>query len=124
LLGARVAEQIGQLISGENLRRLEDGPMGGSAIAFGDEVIGHAMSAPLPDSGGWNLARIADLSLAQAAYQLANENRVWLPTMNRTEAVNVPITTVGQIGEIGPYHSDVSGDTSTGTIRGPLVFRV
>jgi hypothetical protein len=120
LLGARVAEQIGQLISGENLRRLEDGPMGGSAIAFGDEVIGHAMSAPLPDSGGWNLARIADLSLAQAAYQLANENRVWLPTMNRTEAVNVPITTVGQIGEIGPYHSDVSGDTSTGTIRGPF----
>jgi len=66
------------------------------------------------------LARIADLSLAQTAYQLVNEKRIWLPIMNKSDAVAIPISTVEEIGEIGPYHSDVSGSTSTGGIRGPF----
>lgn len=120
LLGASTAEQIHRLIAEKNIRRLEDGPMGGSLLHFGDDVIGQAMDASLPDSGGWNLARIADLSLAQSAYQLTHENRVWLPMMNKSEVANIAITTVGEIGEIGPYHSDISGSTSTGGIRGPF----
>ncbi len=120
LVGASIAEQIRRLTKVKNLRRLEDGPVGGTLLHFGDERIGHALDAPLPASGGWNLARIADLSLAQSAYQLANEKRVWLPTMNASEAVEIPITTVEAIGEIGPYHADINGNTSTGDIRGPF----
>ncbi len=120
LLGASAAEQIRRLIAGKNLRRLEDGPMGGTLLHFGDEVIGQAMDAPLPASGGWNLARIADLSLAQTAYQLAIENRIWLPTMNKSETVNIPITTVMTIGAIGPIHRDINGAAPTGEIRGPF----
>lgn len=120
LLGASTADQIHRLIANKNLRTLEDGPMGGSLLTFGEDVIGQAMDAPLPGSGGWNLARIADLSLAQAAYQLANDERVWLPSMSKPEGTDIPITTVEEIGEIGPYHSDVSGSTSTGAIRGPF----
>ena len=40
--------------------------------------------------------------------------------MNKLEAADVPITTVATIGEIGPYHADINGRTSTGGIRGPF----
>ncbi len=119
LLGSSIAAQIHRLIKGKSLRRLEDGPVGGTPLHFGDEVVGQAMDAQLPVSGGWNLARIADLSLAQAAYQVV-KGRVWLPTMNKSDAVPLPITTVAKIGSIGPYHADINGDNANGTIRGPF----
>jgi hypothetical protein len=120
LVGASAADQIVRLIAGKNLRRLEDGPMGGTPIQFGDDVIGQALDAPLPESNGWNLARIADLSLAQAAYQLAHESKVWLPSMNESDAVDIQITKVGEVAEIGPYHADINGSTGSGGIRGPF----
>ena len=123
LLGLSAAEQIHRLIATKRIRTLEDGPVGGTHLYFGNEAIGQAMNAPLPESGGWNLARIADLSLAQAAYQLADKQRVWLPGMDRAQAIYIPITTVGVLGKIGPHHRDINGATSTGDIRGPFEIR-
>ena len=123
LLGAGTAKQIHHLIAAKNLRRLEDGPMGGTPLYFGNDVIGHTIDAPLPPSGGWNLSRIADLSLAQAAYQLANEKRVWLPTMAESDATAIPISTVERVGEIGPIDRDINGTTPQGAIRGPFDIR-
>lgn len=121
LFGASTAKQIHRLIAGKNLRCLEDGPVGGTPLNFGGEVIGQALDAPLPASGGWNLSRIADLSLAQSAYQLASEKRVWLPTMSESDASDLPISTVGEIGKIGPLHLDIQYDArSAGGIRGPF----
>jgi hypothetical protein len=40
--------------------------------------------------------------------------------MNKKEALDLPITTVEEIGEIGPYHADINGKTSSGGIRGPF----
>jgi len=122
LLGLSAAEQIHRLIAGKSMRALEDGPVGGTHLYFGDEIIGQAMNAPLPDSGGWNLARIADLSLAQAAYQLADKQQVWLPGMDKAQAINIPITTVEVVGKIGPHHRDINGKTPEG-IRGPFEIR-
>jgi len=119
--GASAAEQIRRLISERKLHRLEDGPLGGTPLYFGEDVIGHAIDAPLPESGGgWNVARIEDLSLAQSAYQLAAAKRVWLPRMRKSEAVDLPMTTVSAIAKIGPYDLDISGDTASGEIRGPF----
>lgn len=120
LLGAGAAQQVHRLIAEKNLRRLEDGPLGGTPLYFGDDVIGQAMDAPLPESGGWNLGRIADLSLAQVAYQLVQQKRMWLPTMNHTDAIDIPITTVEKIGDIGPIHRDINGSNPDGSIRGPF----
>lgn len=120
LLGASAAEQIRRLITGAKIRRLGDGPMGGTPLRFGDDVIGHALDAPLPASGVWNLARIADLSLAQTAYQMVSERRVWLPGANHTESRDISITTVAAIGEIGPIDRDINGNTPTGGARGPF----
>lgn len=120
LLGTSIAEQIRRLKAAKKVRTLEEGPVGGTRLHFGDEVIGHVLDAPIDVSGGWGLARIADLSLAQAAYQMANNKKLWLPSMNKKDTIAVPITTVSAIGKIGPYHADINGDTATGGIRGPF----
>jgi len=120
MLGANAAKQIHRLIAENNIRQLEDGPMGGTLLVFGDDVIGQVMDAPLPESGGWNLGRISDLSLAQTAYQLADEKRVWLPTMSKSDVISVAITKVEKIGETGPIHRDINGTNPNGSIRGPF----
>lgn len=122
IVGATMARAISKLVATGSLRRLEDGPVGGSPIYFGDTVVGQALDAPIAPSGGWGLARIADLSLAQCAYQLGSEHRMWLPTMTESAAVDLPIKTVSQIGTVGPYHSDINGSTSSGGIRGPFTI--
>ncbi len=122
LLGASIATQISQLIVAKNIRCIEDGPLGGTYLHFGNDVIGNVIEAVLPVSGVWNLARIADLSLAQAAYQFTDRKRLWLPGMDEIESLPIPITTVNAIGEIGPIDRDISGTTPTGGIRGP--FRI
>lgn len=91
LLGSSLATQIRRMIQSKNLRRLEDGPTGGTPLLFGDEIVGQAMDAPLPSSGELNISRINDLSLAQAAHQLLN-GCVWLPGMNKSEAITIPVT--------------------------------
>lgn len=120
LLGATTAEQINQLKARHNLRRLEDGPLGGSFLRFGDDIIGQALDAPLPEAGGWNLTRIHDLSIAQTAYHLAACQRIWLPTQSEAGVMPIPMTSVESIGKIGPYHADVSGMNSNGSVRGPF----
>ena len=67
LLGATVAMELHRLIQASGIRRLETGPVGGTPLLFGDDLVGHAIDAPLPDAGPWNPSRIADLSLAQSA---------------------------------------------------------
>lgn len=120
LLGLGIAQQICRLASSKGVRRLEEGPVGGTPINFGDEMVGQMLDAPIGETGGWGISRISDLSLAQTAHQLATERRIWLPSMNKSEVVEIPITTVEQIGKIGPYHADINGKTSTGGIRGPF----
>lgn len=122
LLGAGTADQIRHLIAGKRIRHLEDGPVGGTHLYSGSDIIGQVMDAPLPSSGGWNLARIADLSLAQTAYQVINKGRIWLPTMEEIEAVSVTTTTVERIGEVGPIHRDINGTNVNGSIRGPFTI--
>ncbi|MCK4581091.1 MAG: hypothetical protein KAU10_07050, partial [Dehalococcoidia bacterium] len=78
MTGLSAAVQIQQLKKG-GIRKLEDGPVGGSLLHFGNDVIGYAMDAPLPEKGPWNLARIKDGSLAQVAYHMANGSIIWLP---------------------------------------------
>ena len=104
MTGSSTAVQIHRLKEGK-LRKLEDGPVGGSLFHFGDDVIGYAMDAPLPEKGPWNLARIKDGALAQVAYQMANCGLIWLPGMTKKNAIPVSITTVSEIGKVGPVAS-------------------
>jgi len=120
IVGATAAEQVHKLIAGNNIRCLEDGPIGGNPLKFGNDIIAQVLDAPLPESGTWNLIRIADLSLAQTAYQLIGKNRVWLPTMQEQDAIALSLTKIGNIGKIGTLHRDVNGKNTNGSIRGPF----
>jgi hypothetical protein len=120
LLGNVLAKQINDLRLHGGLRKLEDGPIGGTPLRFGNDLVGQVIDAPLPSSGGWNVARVSDLGLAQAAFQLASHGGIWLPTMLKSAILRVPITQLQAIGTVGPYHSDIAGLTQTGSVRGPF----
>jgi hypothetical protein len=119
MTGSIAALQIRRLREGK-LRRLEDGPVGGSLFHFGDDVIGYAMDAALPEKGPWNLARIKDGALAQVAYQMVNEGIIWLPGTTEENAVPVSIVPLAKIGKVGPLHLDIYYNDSKGGIRGPF----
>ncbi len=121
MTGSSAAIQIHRLKE-EKLRKLEDGPVGGSLFHFGDDAIGYAMDAPLPKEGPWNMARIKDGALAQVAYQMTDSGLIWLPGVDKKNAISLSISMVSVIGKVGPYHSDINGNTTDGGIRGP--FRI
>ncbi|MCF7810882.1 SAM-dependent methyltransferase [bacterium] len=120
LIGLSIADEIRRLLATIIIRKIEDGPIGGTAIYFGNELFGQVLDAPLPASNGWYLSRISDLSLAQTAYQITSKNRIWLPSMNEAEVVKIPITSVSRIGAIGPLSRDINGTNSNGSFRGPF----
>ena len=120
MIGASAAQQITRNLRAGAIAKLEDGPNGGTDIRFGDDVIGTMIDAPLPEDSGWNLARIADMALAQTAHQLTRKGRAWLPAMAEAKAIAVPMTTVEKLGKIGPYHADIQGDATNGGVRGPF----
>lgn len=117
MAGTNTASRIRQLIKGSGLRKLESDPIGGSPVILGNELVGHAIDAPI--DAGWNLARVRDFALAQTAYWLT-QGALRLPTMPKASALSVSVATIGELGTIGPYHADINGRTSTGGIRGPF----
>ncbi|HUX47980.1 MAG TPA: hypothetical protein VMV76_02210 [Dehalococcoidia bacterium] len=119
MTGSSIASQIHKLKEGK-LRKLEQGPVGGSLLHFGDDVIGYALDAPVPQEGPWNLARIGDCALAQLAYQMSHNSLVWLPGTPKKSAIPVSITTVSKVGKVGPVDRDINGNTPDGGIRGPF----
>ncbi len=123
MIGSSIAGQIHQLKEG-TLRKLEDGPVGGSPFHFGDDAIGYAIDAPLPENGPWKLARITDGALAQVAYQISDRNLIWLPGIAKDAAIPVSISTVSAIGKVGPVHWDINGNNSKGGIRGPFIVEL
>ena len=82
----------------QNIRRLEEPPIGGNSIQVGDELIGNALNCPL--QGVWAVSRIREFSLLQCAYQLAN-GYIWLP--QQQERIEISMTSVDQIATIHSY---------------------
>lgn len=117
----KIAERIRELIESKAIRPLEGAPAGGTHIVLGSELVGQAIDAPLPKAGGWKLGRIVDFSLAQTAFHLAENNMIWLPT--QANPIATTMSTVNNIGELGPIHRDINGTNPDGSIRGPFEVR-
>lgn len=121
LEGASIADQVLRMRRDHQIRSLDGGPFDGTPICFGEDIIGEMVEADLPKVGGWNVARIADMSLAQCAYQLVNRQLIWLPAMRSGDAVPISICTVSNLATIGPIHRDINGiNQPAGTYRGPF----
>ena len=80
----------GGLRTSGHVRRIEDGPYGGTPLMVGEELAGETITAPYDDDReGWGAVRISDHSLAQTAvcpvqFQ-ALATRCWdIPTFERS----------------------------------------
>ena len=104
-----VAKQIRSL---EDIRRLEDGVNSGSSVCIGDDIVGFAISAPLPnDAVAWPVSRIRDVTVLQSAYQLKNGQ---LRVPRQKSVVNLPICSVSDIARIGADHRDIRDPSERG----------
>jgi len=122
--GFAAAEALHEVISQGNLRSIEDGPFGGTPISIGNDVIGHAIDAPISNDATWDVCRIVDLALAQSAWKLMKDGRLWLPGMSSAHSKKLPLNRIGlMIAQIGPYHADINWNGSGGAIRGPFKLK-
>ena len=122
LKAAELARLVRERIASGELATLEQGPVGGTALDVGDDRQATMIDAPLPsDDGPWSASRIRDFALAQTAWELAANGRVWLPGQASNLRQEIPVTRLGAIAKVGPYHMDINGkEQAGGAVRGPF----
>ncbi len=103
-----LAKAITALAGNPALRTLEDGPFGGLPLVIGEEQLGEAIDAPLSKDAPWSAIGIADFSVVQTAYQLA-QGALWLPPMQEQEALRIPMATVQQTCQVGTQDNNIVG---------------
>ena len=86
----------------QDVRRLEDPPIGGDPIKVGDEIVGAALNCPLETI--WSTSRTEDLALIQSAHHLAN-GHVWLP--GQRDPLEIPMSSVSEIATLGFDHRTI-----------------
>ena len=106
---AAVAESI---IDSDSVRRIEDGPYGGTRLTIGGELIGEMLSTPDNTNGDtWGAVRSSDFSVAQIGYALSH-SKLWLPNQSTTPKVSVaPLNVVGRMGLVD---RDITGPMPRG----------
>ena len=116
--GELVAAAVRRAVDGGEVRRIEDGPIGGTPIMLGDEYCGELLDCPLPDDGPWPLAGVADLSLAQAAHRIGLGE---FPSFaSGPGPLPLPVARIGDYARPGPVHRSIGSPTAAA--RG--VFRI
>ncbi|PSR24554.1 MAG: hypothetical protein C7B46_21010 [Sulfobacillus benefaciens] len=116
VVSALLTEVLTELRASDSIRRLEDGPFGGTLIKIGDEVWGSVASIPINWGPGWTGARIADFSLAQWIYRLVEQGQVWLPGLPESSARPIRVTRFGDVAQLGPLHRDINGPSPRGSL--------
>ncbi len=96
----------------EHVRRIEDGPYGGTPLMVGGEFTGEMLTVPCGTDGEtWAGVRLADSSLAQTAYALSR-SRLWLP--GRASALELKTASLGVLSRLGLHHRDIVGPPPRG----------
>ena len=104
---ANAAATAVNILSAGPIRRLEDGPYDGTDLEVGQELVGKALTAAGSAAGeAWAGVRIADYSLAQTAYALA-DSRLWLP--GHPAALALPMAPLNQVGSRGIHDRNIEG---------------
>ena len=100
------------IVNSREVRRIEDGPYGGTSLTIGEEWSGVSISRPLGAEGeNWSAVRLSDNSLAQTAYALS-QSKLWLP--GRAAPVELKTALLGDIGNLGLVHRDITGPAPRG----------
>ena len=100
------------VVSADSIRRVEDGPYGGTPLMVGDDVAGEIMVAESSKDGRqWGAVRLSDYSLAQTAYALSH-SRLWLPGSHTPLELHTAL--LGVVGKLGLYSLDIIGNPPRG----------
>ena len=105
--GGEIARALNMLFANAELRTLEGGPYGGNQLVIGQSELGEVIDAPL-DGGPWSAVGVADGAVAQIAFQLA-QGKVALPGALPPNAPAIPISTVGEICQVGFHDANIVG---------------
>ena len=100
------------VVSADSVRRVEDGPYGGTPLMVGDDAAGEIMVAESSKDGRqWGAVRLSDYSLAQTAYALSH-SRLWLPGSRTPLELHTDL--LGVVGKLGLYSLDIIGNPPRG----------
>ena len=109
---AHAAQIANGIVTGDYIRRIEDGPYGGTPLMVGDEFNGEAITAVSHLNGDtWGAVRLSDYSLAQTAYALS-DSRLWLP--GNHSQLELKVAQLAEIGSLGLYDLDITGQPPQG----------
>ena len=104
---AHASSLAGRLLEQIQVRRLEEGPYGGTPLMVGEETVGETITTPRHEDGEtWGAVRLADYSLTQTAYALS-KSKLWLPGI--ASPIDLKTTLLSEIGKLGTYHLDIIG---------------
>ena len=116
MLGAVIAERINEQVSA---RRIEDGPVGGTALTVGNSHVGEMIDCLPDDLNLWNIVGVRDMSLVQTAFQL-EQGLIALPGAPLGQAIGIECSPIGNLAAPGPYHADINWSDGQGAPRGPF----
>ena len=109
---AHAAVLAKHIAGSRNIRKIEDGPYGGTPLMVGDESAGEMLSAPFQVAGeAWGAVRVADCSLAQTA-RILSDSKLWLP--GSPQPLAVKIARLGAVGKLGLVDRDIVGPPPRG----------
>ena len=95
-----------------DVRRIENGPYGGTRLWVGGESSGEIVAVPYRTRGrNWGAVRLSDYSLAQSVYALSR-GRLWLP--GNPSSVALRTTLLGWAGRLGLVDRDITGPVPRG----------
>ncbi len=101
-----------RLLDGGHVRRIEDGPFGGTPLAVGEESAGETITSHSGTGGdNWGAVRLSDHSLAQTAYGLSC-SILWLP--GSATSVELPTALLGDLAKLGWLDRDITGPAPRG----------
>ena len=97
----------GRLLDGNQVRRIEDGPYGGTPIMIGEEFAGETITSSYSKSN-WGAVRLSDSSVAQTAHALS-QSKMWLPGMVLSSELRV--ASLNDVGRRGWHDINIAGST-------------
>ena len=112
-----IADIVSHLNRNGHIDEFENGDIGATRIALGNEDAGFAISFPLPDSGPWPMAGLLDVELAQVAHHLTRGQLHRLGAPN-TAPINVPIVSLSEIASVGYSDMEIIGNKPDGSPQG------
>ena len=117
--GDLLAAEVLRLRRSGEVGRFEDVGGGVTPIRLGGDSYGALIDAPLPDSGPWPLAGIADGDLAVVAHHLQQGMLIQVGQA-AISGLALPIVPVGEFADRGPVDRDINEETHDGEAPRPI----